>query len=749
MASKTRSQGREGWSVIFRHPVRIDPNTGKAGLRVRRGLGTSVDTDADRLVGELNELLRSPEYWNTSSKSLAEERFDQRVVTIFFDGVDTAPPDYRAIRDEALPLPSKDDDYRRVLLLGTTGAGKTTLVRQFIGTDPKTERFPSISTAKTTVADTEIILAEGPYRAVVTFAGMDEIIDALTDCVSEAGLAANRGASDSQIAQHLLDHPNQRFRFSYVLGRGSWGGNENEEEPDDDDDDGELDDTGDPDPLDQRATADLIVRLVADVRALTSEHAARVKEELLTDERDERVIAEIIEENLDAELRRDERFHAVVDALHDEIEKRFVILEGEGALERSRQRWPLRWTWETADRNEFVKVIQRFSSNHARAFGRLLTPLVNGLRVSGPFRPAWANSTETPRLVFIDGEGLGHSPHSAAVLPTKLSNALDEVDAVLLVDNATQPMQAAPVAAVKGVVTSGNASKLLFGFTHFDDVRGDNLPTFAAREQHVLASVENVIKAIGDELGPFAERALRARLETASFFLSAIQGRLDEGKRAGRRTIQQLSDLLGAVERIGELPEQVTARPVYDRMNLVLAVSEAARDFHQVWRGLLGLEFNPAAPKEHWTRIKALSRRLAEGWADEYSSLKPVAHLRQELQSQIYLMLQRPLEWQGGAEPTTDEKQQVIDEFSQAVARRLSDLATRRLRDERREGWQSAYALYGRGSTFERANIIAEEVYEKGAPIPSVAATPDQNIFLHQVADVVDSTANELNVTLR
>jgi hypothetical protein len=34
------------------------------------------------------------------------------------------------------------------------------------------------------------------------------------------------------------------------------------------------------------------------------------------------------------------------------------------------------------------------------------------------------------------------------------------VAAVLLVDNAAQPMQAAPVAALKGIAVSGNASKL-------------------------------------------------------------------------------------------------------------------------------------------------------------------------------------------------------------------------------------------------------------------------------------------------
>ena len=78
------------------------------------------------------------------------------------------------------------------------------------------------------------------------------------------------------------------------------------------------------------------------------------------------------------------------------------------------------------------------------------------------------------------------------------------VAAVLVVDNAAQPMQAAPVAALKGIAVSGNASKLHVIFTHFDQVKGDNLPGFSDREQHVLASVENVLKSIGDELGPAA-----------------------------------------------------------------------------------------------------------------------------------------------------------------------------------------------------------------------------------------------------
>jgi len=66
-ASKSQSQGREGWAVIFRHPVRLD-GTGKPGRRVRRGLGTNDETLATQLVAELNEILQRPELWEPAAR---------------------------------------------------------------------------------------------------------------------------------------------------------------------------------------------------------------------------------------------------------------------------------------------------------------------------------------------------------------------------------------------------------------------------------------------------------------------------------------------------------------------------------------------------------------------------------------------------------------------------------------------------------------------------------------------------------
>lgn len=743
-AAKSRSQGRDGWSVIFRHPVRLD-SSGKPGRRVRRGLGTRDEGEADGLVAQLNELLRTPALWDRAAKAGAQARFDERVVEIFFDGIETARVDFGAIRDSFVPLPGADEGYRSVLMLGTTGAGKTTLVRQLLGTDADTERFPSTSTAKTTVADTELVFdASGGFRAVVTFVGRDEIADYLTECVSEAALATVRGADDREVQRKLLDHPNQRFRFSYILGRAGLS------DADDEVDDEEGFSEGDVDPttgaIDLAETSLVVRRSIELLRSIVGEHAMSVRAALAGEDSDERVLEELIEETLDEELRGDERFHAIVDSLFDEIEKRFELLTV-GEIRRNRQGWPIAWTWTSEERSEFIRSVTRFSSNYAPLFGTLLTPLVSGIRVAGPFRPVWAGS-EVPRLVIVDGEGLGHTPSSAAALSTSVSKRIEEVDAVLLVDNATQPMQAAPVAAMKAVVTTGNASKLVFCFTHFDLVKGGNLPTFSDREDHVRSSGENVLKSIGEDLGPFAERILRQRLHGACFFVGGIDEQLDSTKKAGRRSIDQLRAMLQVIDEIVERPESSAVRPVYDRVNLVLAVREAAKSFHESWRGRLGVEFDPKSPKEHWTRIKALSRRFAEGWDDEYDTLKPVAELKRELDEQIYRMLQQPVTWDG-VDSSDDEKQQIVDDFANSIAKELRELSARRLSTERTKVWRDAYAQTGVGSTFVRARIIATDIYDRAAPVPSVTPSPDQNSFLHEVADVVDMVASDLGIELR
>lgn len=745
-ASLSKSQGREGWSVIFRHPVRLDPATGKPGRRVRRGLSTRGAEEAKRLVADLNGLLGDHDFWEVSARPRAEARFDARVVDIFYDGLVPDVTDFFELRGASIPLPSSaDSDYRRVVFVGTTGSGKTTLVRQLLGTDPKSERFPSISTAKTTVADMEIVLADGPCRAAVTFLPRDQVLDYIEECVSAAVLAAYYKSPDSDVRRRLLNHVSQRFRLNYILGSGG--------EPiaaadlDDEDDDATVDPVAVAGPADLDRTNAFLDDVIRRAREIAGRHGESLRAQLSATETDERVIEEIFEENLDQLLREDEDYHTIVDLLMEEIERRFDLL-ADGELDKTKQGWPRLWQWATEDRAGFVKTVSKFSSNYAPYFGTLLTPLVNGIRVSWPFTPDWIG--ERPPLVLFDGEGLGHTPESSTSLPTTVTARLSDADVVLLVDNATQPVQAAAVAVLHHVAASGSTSKLLTCFTHFDAVTGDNLPTFQAKEQHVIASVENVLPAMREQLGPFAERALRKRLQpgVGCFFVSGIQQRLDPEKKSGQRTIAQLHVLLGAIAASVTRPEPVKARPVYDRMNLVLAVKAATEAFHDAWSARLGQSSHPEITKSHWATVKALSRRLAEGWADEWANLRPVADLHKELESKIYLFIQNPIGW-SPAPPSDDDKQQVYDEFASTISAAARDIAGRRIKEDRVRQWQEAFGQRGPGSTFVRASIIKEKVYDKAAPIPGITPSPGRNKFLREVMDLVNATAEKCDIELR
>lgn len=755
-ASKVRDPGRERFSVIFRHPVRLDA-AGKPGRRVRRGLGTADSAEADQLVEQLNTLLASEEYWSPTARAMAKARFAPPVVAAFFDGMEPASEAFSAMtREWHLPLPTLEDGYRRVLLLGTTGAGKTTVVRQLLGSHPDTDRFPSTSTAKTTIADTELITTSSPsYRAVVTFFPRDEVIDHLTDCVSKAAAAVFRGDSDADVTRALLDHENQRFRFSYVLGR-HYRNRVADLEPatvlSSLDEEGDTDPAFEAEPeglpgIDLQESKRVVDEAVRALKDLVAERSAEARAMLGPSEDETRVVQEIIEEELDRILRNDERFHRVVDSLLNEIEKRFDVLTP-GVLMRDQQAWPSVWHFESDDRGTFLRAVNRFTSNYAPLFGHLLSPLVDGIRVAGPFAPRWWDG-EAPKLVLIDGEGLGHTAKSAVAIPTPVAEIIGQVDAILLVDNAIQPMQAAPASAVRSIVTGGNIAKLIFCFTHFDGVKGDNLGTASDRAQHVLSSVENFLASIREEFPPRVEREVRLQLEGHCFFLADIDRELRGETLASRQSIKQLRNMLDAISRITDRPELGIARPEYDKVNLVLGITAATQAFHRRWRGVLGLSYEADVDKVHWARVKALNRRFAEGTADQYDTLRPVSDLREMLKDEIYRTVASPGGWTGGARPDEDVATTVINEFSQAIERNLFEPLKERLRVAPRREWQEGFALSGRGSTTQRAQVIESDIFSRYAPVPSATPSPDRNEFLHTIIGSVEQAAEEVGVRLR
>jgi len=727
-ATKTRSN-RPGWSVTFRHPVRTDSKN-QRGLKVRKGLGTMIDAEADEYVRQLNELLGDESWWTGDRRSDAKHKFADVVVSAFFDGIETESFESRQKREAIIPLPDREDGYTKALLLGTTGAGKTTLLRHIIGTS-NSERFPSTSTAKTTTADFELVTAAGGYDAIVTFIPEHEVRAYIDECLEAACVESVQRRTDSKIMGALLQHEEQRFRLSYVLGAWKAPTEVDEDEfrfADQIEESSEINENEAVNSDEQKHNHEKLSSYLSSIRTLSAtierlveQDIGPLKEHTAADDRAAWL------EIFGNEIFKDPQFSEISLDILDEVARRFDFI-AEEQIERGPTEWPISWTFSTNDRAAFLSQVRWFSSNHHQQFGRLLTPLVDGIRVRGPFYPSESELRIAEKLVLLDGEGIGHAATNASSISTHITQRFEETDMILLVDNAQQPMQAAPLALLRTVGSSGFSKKIAIAFTHFDQVKGPNLISFDQKQEHVSASIRNAMSSLRDYIGTGIASALDRQIERQSVFLGGLDRDSEKLPMGYKR---ELARLIGFMQHSTAPIESAHCVPVYEFKGLEIAMRDAIDAFRTPWRARLGLAYHESIAKEHWTRIKALSRRLANNWDDEYGNLKPIADLLSSLQEEASKWLDRPAEWDSGP-ANDDDREAALDPIRRSVFMKLQELVSRRLKDDQLTNWRIAFDFSGKGSASRRADVINDINYD-AAPHMSANMTQDARDFLDKL----------------
>lgn len=421
-------------------------------------------------------------------------------------------------------------------------------------------------------------------------------------------------------------------------------------------------------------------------------------------------------------------FDDLVNDIMDEIRARFDAISSVGSLHTHPNGWPQSWSYETADRDEFVRTVRRFSSNYAPAFGTLLTPLVDGIRIRGRFFPA--SIDRQPRLVLLDGEGLGHVGDPAAGVATRVARRFGDVDVILLVDSAKAPILEGPTSLLRAVAASGYQKKLAVAFTHFDLVRGQaNLPTFALQRAHVLSPVHQKLVSLRDVVGQPAVRAIERDLEDRCFMLGFLDRPLSEKNRGPVAEMGRLLDFCEAAIRPEPLPE---THPVYDTAALILAIQAATADFHARWDAILGFKRSANIRTAHWTEVKALNRRIVlEIEGGEYKDLKPVADLVARLAESVTKFLDNPIRWKPRL-PTDAEAEEALSRVQRAVFERLHESVEGKLLRVPRTDWMKAFEYRGAGSTFDRRRLI-QTIYDASAPIPGPVLDTRSGQFLREV----------------
>lgn len=743
----SKSVTKDGaWVMSFRHPLRKDAR-GKQGRKVRRGLNTADEARAQILVNQMNDILRDATWHNAAKRPEAERHFDPIVVRAFYDDIEAPSTNSWEVRNEALPLPTAEAGYSQALLLGTTGAGKTSLLRQLIGSHPDHDRFPSTSASRTTISDIEVIASDDlQFNAVVTFFSEAAVHTNIHECVADACAALWDATPDDKLAERLLTHRDLRFRLGYIIGSwkqvspsqtpvdDAWNYDDNDKiSPDPDSEaDGAL-----PTPGDIERMQSFLDSCLTRIRTLADEARQQLLSMLDIDLQSlngpEKEAAQDLFEDFVQSL---SDFDDLVNDILDAVQLRFDRI-GPGRLRTHANGWPLSWTFESTDRKDFIQAVRRFSSNYAPAFGTLLTPLVDGIRIRGPFFPAFTD--RRPRLVLLDGEGLGHVGDAAAGLASRIARRFADVDVIVLVDSAKSPMLEAPASVLRAVAASGYQKKLAFAFTHFDLMKGQaNLPTFQAQRAHVLSAVYQKLTSLRDVVGQPAIRAIERGLDDRCFMLGFLDRPLTEKQRGPVSEILKLIDFCEAAITPAEVPD---VHPVYDTAGLVLAIQAAATEFHSRWNAIL-FTGSSSVRKAHWAEIKAMNRRVVldidEG---EYKDLKPVADLVARLSESITKFLDKPIRWDPQV-PTEPDADAALSQVQRAVFSHLHEFVERKLLRVPRKDWMRAFDYKGRGSTYDRASVI-RMIYESSAPIPGPALDSHSEEFLREVRVLLHDAIRE------
>ena len=557
----------------------------------------------------------------------------------------------------------------------------------------------------------------------------------IAESVLEACETAWRDENRERIAHDLLYHKEQRFRLSYLLG--SWVSNQ---DPDEDDwgedsainaDDATSDHTSFP-------TADERAEMQRNLEA----HVVRVGD--LAESADAQLSRELGEplkkqEGGDQEaaiellLERVEKlpgYAELIDTISSQVLSRFDNLMA-GKL-TTRGGWPTKWTFQSSDREDFIGQIRWFSSNHHKAYGRLLTPVVQGIRVKGPFVANFVD--DIPRWVLIDGEGLGHTPETAKSVSTHYTSRYESVDVILLVDTAKQPMQAASEAVLHSVATSGHQEKLAIAFTHFDAVKGDNLRGYAAKRNHVLGAIKSTLNSLRDAIGSIAVSGLERQIDERCFTLGWLDQSANRVLDGARKELKRLTGFFETAIAPATPPD---AKPCYDPAGLAFAVQSATADFHSLWDARLGYRHrNDVYRKPHWSQLKALTRRVALRIDnDQYKDLMPVAELISTMSTAITRFLDAPAKWDPPAKDS-DEATAAMNRIRSEVYSALHSFVEERVVDQRLDDWGQAFAYAGRGSAKERAQEL-HEIYGEAAPVPGIELSEAASEFLAGVRTLV------------
>jgi len=315
------------------------------------------------------------------------------------------------IHNEIGQLP---EDLPKLYLLGSTGAGKTSIVQNILGT--KEYKFPSVSQMRTTVAVTEYIIDSTlPYKTILLFKEKKEIINSIEEIVKSA-ISTVRKKGSSDIINKLKESSDQRFRLKYIL------------------DDSFL---------------TSIANIIIENERLFQNFSEDIKLSEIDNSSDEvKLLTEKL--SLDIFIEIEKKLSEICDVSYDNNNLIYSFIKEEKEV--------------------FIDETKKFLSNEKGS----LSPLIKYARVEGNLLATWI--PQDFKFILIDGEGIGHSLKDiGSELSVRHLDFFAISDAILLIEKGDDPFISGGNRAVKSIVINGYQDRLNLIFSKTDKIETDSL----------------------------------------------------------------------------------------------------------------------------------------------------------------------------------------------------------------------------------------------------------------------------------
>jgi ABC-type cobalamin/Fe3+-siderophores transport system ATPase subunit len=352
------------------------------------------------------------------------------------------------------------------------------------------------------------------------------------------------------------------------------------------------------------------------------------------------------------------------------------------------------------DKEEFIKKNRELLANEAGS----ISVLVEYIRIQGDLLADWFEKSF--RFVLIDGEGIGHSlGEKRDTLSTRHHDYFDFCNSIILVENSSEPFTTGGQGAIESIFLNGYRNKFKLVFSKTDKLNISDQNSYFRR------NIRNLSEALKNENVDFS-------IENKDTFKLANLNKPNL-ENSEKKEIERLLTSIHEYTEVNIIPLE------YDFDNLFINLD----------RDRFVKEFQNSITPEHWTVIKAFSKRLFNKEI-EYKRIRPVGWILRFIMQDINLFLRREDDLQSDV---SDSQNKIKQNFSKKLIRFIyKDFVV-----EKNHLWLQAYEKSGLGSDRDRKKFIFDEILKNFLPAKESDDTFD--IFKKKIRSLLlDSGAKEL-----